>query len=629
MKVRFPARIREFGPRRRLTELRSTVLKPSVGVRLAVGSAVVLVLAVVVAWAGLRAAGEVDGVAGAISRQTIHSLNRLSQMVKLAETNFQSSVRFTVIDDPRERLLLRDEIWQSDREVTEKFEEFTGHDHDHVIADESDVVRDLEKAWSLYVNLRNIEVLARPEGELMRARLAAVGEVRDAFLRVRDLLSQLEGVETAEARALRSDARAALHSGRKLVVGAFAAAALLGLAIALFQSRRIAGALASLTAAASDLADGDLSRRAEVETSDEIEELADAFNSMAERLQETVSSDRAIKDSLEQAVRDYSAFAAEVAHGDLTARVSSNGNATLTTLTDNLNAMVASLGKLSALVARGAQGVGSAATQMLETAHRQSATVTEQSAAISQTSVTVDELRASSEHMAGQAKEVAGRAQTSVTTSDEGTRVLSDITERMSAIKERVEAIATNILTLSEQTQQIGDITTTVDDIAEQSNLLALNATIEAARAGEHGKGFAVVAAEVRNLAEQSKQATAQVRGILTDIQKATNSAVMATEQGSRSVTDGAVLAERAQQAITELAATIRDTASAAQQITASAAQQSIAVEQVADAMKDINHAAVQFVAGVDHSSEAAAGLNDLARELQLLTERYKVGDAP
>jgi methyl-accepting chemotaxis protein len=82
----------------------------------------------------------------------------------------------------------------------------------------------------------------------------------------------------------------------------------------------------------------------------------------------------------------------------------------------------------------------------------------------------------------------------------------------------QVQEIARNILALSQQTQLVGDITSTVNDLADQSNMLALNAAIEAAKAGEQGKGFAVVAAEVRNLAEQSKQATAQAQTILSEI---------------------------------------------------------------------------------------------------------------
>jgi len=324
-------------------------------------------------------------------------------------------------------------------------------------------------------------------------------------------------------------------------------------------------------------------------------------------------------------LREYSAFAGRVAGGDLTARVSTGGAPELRELSGHLNDMAVNLRHLSTEVRGGAQGVGAAATEILATVSEQGSSLTEQSAAISETSATAEELRAAAEHTAGRAREVAERAQAASKASDEGTDVVEGIVAGMEEIRERVEAIAKDILALSEQTQQIGEITATVDDLAEQSNLLALNATIEAARAGEQGRGFAVVAAEVRNLAELSRQGTGQVRAILSDIQRATNEAVLATEQGIKVVERGRGRAQRAGEVIGQLGDTVRDTAQAAQQIAASAHEQQVAVDQIAVAMREINQATSQFVTGASDSRSAAEGLSGLARELQLLTERYRV----
>jgi methyl-accepting chemotaxis protein len=188
-----------------------------------------------------------------------------------------------------------------------------------------------------------------------------------------------------------------------------------------------------------------------------------------------------------------------------------------------------------------------------------------------------------------------------------------------------MESIAESIVRLSEQSQSIGEIIATVNDLAEQSNLLAVNAAIEAAKAGEQGKGFAVVAQEVKSLSEQSKQATAQVRTILGDIQRATSAAVLATEQGNKAVQAGVKQTTETGEAIRLLADSIAEAAQAATQIAASSQQQMVGMDQVALAMENIKQASVQNVSGTRQAEVAAQSLHELGQKLQQLAAQYKV----
>jgi methyl-accepting chemotaxis protein len=328
-------------------------------------------------------------------------------------------------------------------------------------------------------------------------------------------------------------------------------------------------------------------------------------------------------------VTSYSAFASQVAQGELSARLDppgTNGSAShaLAELAQSLNAMASGLGELSGEVSQGARHISSATAEILAAVSQHTAGAAEQSAALTQTSTTVEEVRAAAEQTSRRAQDVAEKAQAQVEVGEEGAQVVEAIVGGMGEIRDRVSAIAQGILALSEQTQAIGEITALVSDLADQSNLLALNATIEAARAGEQGKGFAVVAAEVRNLAEQSKQATSQVRGILGDIQRATNAAVLATEQGTRVVESGLVQASRAGEVIGELTGAIAAGAVSAAQIVASAHEQSVGMDQIAQAMREVSASTSQFVVGAQQSQQAAEGLNDLARALLVATEKYR-----
>jgi PAS domain S-box-containing protein len=185
-------------------------------------------------------------------------------------------------------------------------------------------------------------------------------------------------------------------------------------------------------------------------------------------------------------------------------------------------------------------------------------------------------LREVSEQAAGQARRMADEALGSLAVAREGHEVVDAIAGAMADIKGTTQAITAGILMLSEQAGEIERITEMVADLADQSNLLALNAAIEAAKAGDQGRGFAVVAAEVRRLAEQSKQATAQVRSLLSVIETATGAAVDATEQGARQVAAGLELTGRAGEVIGKLAETIEAASGSAAQIASSAHEQSI-----------------------------------------------------
>ncbi|MFO0580569.1 MAG: globin-coupled sensor protein [Polyangia bacterium] len=264
-----------------------------------------------------------------------------------------------------------------------------------------------------------------------------------------------------------------------------------------------------------------------------------------------------------------------------------------------------------------------AAGGILGATGNQTGAAQQQATAIAEVTTTLSELRQTSAQALDKAESVITVSNRSIDASKVGAQSVEAAIQGMREIREQVEAIAQKIVSLSEQTQQIGDIITSVNEIAEQSKLLALNAAIEAARAGEHGRGFAVVATEIRSLAEQSKQATARVRKILGDIQTATNSAVVVTENGTKKVEAGVALANRAGESIHQLSRSIEEAAGAARLIANASRQQSSGVQQVTEAMTAINSAMNSTVAGLKQTEEASQRLNDMTQSMQELVESF------
>jgi methyl-accepting chemotaxis protein len=260
-----------------------------------------------------------------------------------------------------------------------------------------------------------------------------------------------------------------------------------------------------------------------------------------------------------------------------------------------------------------------AATSQVATSTQETAT------AISEIATTVEEVKQTAVLAGSKSQGVAESTERTRQVALSGRQAVEDALTGMQQIREQMQAVAESIMRLGEQSQAIGEIVASVGDLAEQSNLLGVNASIEAVKAGEIGKGFSVVAQEVKALADQSKQATAQVRGILGDIQKAMTKAVLLAEQGSKTVETGYERARSSGEAIRSLGDSIEQSSEMALQIAATSQQQLIGMDQVASAMENIRQASQDNVGGTRQVDLAARNLHQLGLKLKGLSARFKL----
>ncbi|HEX5750134.1 MAG TPA: CHASE3 domain-containing protein [Archangium sp.] len=399
-----------------------------------------------------------------------------------------------------------------------------------------------------------------------------------AMEQIRKALGEMVGAEDDIWNRLEHEARSSAQ--RSMVV--LGLGTLLGLLVVALGSyvitRTITGPLDKLVMGAEQIGRGNFAHRIGVHNQDETGELARAFNAMSERRQ--------------QAEAQLARQAEEREH-------------TLRTVAEFVN-----------------QLAGTTA-EILASTTEQVAGAQEQGSAVAETVSTVEEIVQMSEEAAGRARAVSESARHAEEVGKNGRRAVDEAITSMSTVREQVESIASRILALAEQAQAIGDIITTVNDISEQTHMLALNASIEASRAGEHGRGFAVVAAEVKALADQSKKATAQVRQILGQIQKATQGAVMTTEEGTKSVASATRVVTQAGVHIQTLSELLAQASLTAAQISASASQQATGTGQIRQAMRDVSQATQQTLTSIRQTERAVQDLNAMGQKLKGLLSEY------
>jgi methyl-accepting chemotaxis protein len=289
------------------------------------------------------------------------------------------------------------------------------------------------------------------------------------------------------------------------------------------------------------------------------------------------------------------------------------------------NQMLSTLQELTRQTIGVTENINAASAEIMASTQEQAASTKEQAATVQEITATMEEVSQSGSQISAKAKQVATTAEATSAASNAGLQAVQDTNRTMGAIREQVEEVAGNIVALSEKTQAVGEIIATVNDIAERSNLLALNAAIEAASAGEQGNRFSVVANEMKNLADQAKESTVQVRTILGDIQKGINSSVMFTEEAVKRVEAGKQQADVAEHTIRQMAKTTLESVQTFEQIIGANSQQQIGFEQVAPGMKNIREAVGQTATATAQLEKAVANLNTLSQELKRSVGRYQL----
>ena len=435
--------------------------------------------------------------------------------------------------------------------------------------------------------------------------LAGISQFFSTFEKLETSLDQLGNLIEEEAERTKMQGATVLTSARLISIVTFLVAMLFASLLSWNISRVITTPLVEMATVASEFARGNINQEILHQSRDELGVLATAFRDLIAY------------------IRNLAEAATRISQGDLYVQVSPRSEQDVLSL--SFVAMTQDLRDMNSRIQQGALTLASSIDQIMVIMHQVAASTTETATSVSETATTVEEVKQTAYVANQNAHQVADNSQRTVQVSQSGEQAVEGTLIGIQHVRDQMESIAHSVVKLGEQTQTISEIIATVNDIAEQSNLLAINAAIEAAKAGEAGKGFAIVAREVRQLAERSKHATAQVHTILSDIQKAAHVARLVTEQGTQSAELCATQAIQAGESIRALSKSITDSAQSVTKIAASSHQQLIGMDQVMTAMNSIKLASTQNIDGMKQIETAIRDVHTVGQTLKELVEQYKL----
>ena len=435
----------------------------------------------------------------------------------------------------------------------------------------------LAREWTSYLETGRKMLAEFEAGRLREASQLFAYEMRDTFLRTRDLLARNVALNSAGGTAAAERGAAIYETTRLWILGAVVVATLSAAVMGIMIVYGVSRPVVAMTAAMKRLAARDMAAEiVGVGRRDEIGQMADAL--------------QVFKDGMIEADRVAAASAAEQAAKEKRTQ-------TIERLLQDFDRHTA--GVFGNLATASGDLAGTAET-MAELARQTNGQASASAAAAEQTSANVQTVAAAAEEMAASIQEIG--------------RQVSRSTDIASKAVREAEETTGSVRGLAGETGRIGEVVKLIQSIAEQTNLLALNATIEAARAGEAGKGFAVVAGEVKTLANQTAKATEDIASQIANVQAATQRTVGAIEGIAGTITTMNEIAAAIAAAIEEQNATTGEISRNAQEAARGTGQVSDTIAQVNDAATRTGSAAGKVL---DASGTLSAQADGLRREVE------------
>ncbi|HEY7067065.1 MAG TPA: methyl-accepting chemotaxis protein [Chloroflexota bacterium] len=592
--------------------------------KLLAGYAIVLVMLVGIAAAGLKSMSDMNARFALVTTYHLQAIQEAGAIAADLPDVRRPLNDLTRTDDPRQIRANIDDHEQRAAAIEAELPHLAAYSLTSEDAAEVDTILQTWQATRAIVPAITAAALAgdRPgvvePNSRFRDTLAQVGDQLDALVARRKEQAMRGGLE----------ASATYERAGVLIVALAGAAVLIGLALAFALSQAISRAIlavaaASRTIARKDLpalvratralAAGDLTQVASftaapvnVSSRDELGAMAQDFNLMIDGLQVV----GAVFDEMNARLRALVSQVRDSADGlagtseQLGAAASQTSGAV-----QQVTQAVQQAAQGAQEQAIQAQASHQAVEQLLQAIAQVAAGAQEQARAVTGAGLTTSQMAADVEQVAANAQNVAAASQQTKESAEQGARAVQATVEGMSAIQAVVTQAAERVEELGQLGERIGEVVETIDDIAEQTNLLALNAAIEAARAGEHGRGFAVVADEVRKLAERSQRETKAIGALIRQVQGGTREAVAAMHEGAEQVAAGSAQAEQTGAALDEILRAVEQTVEQVSEIAEAAQEMVLRGHEVNGAIASISAVAEQATASTEQMAVTAEGV--------------------